>query len=311
MQVLIILIWFSSEISVMLMSIELLSPGTDDVSWLSLDVPTLIVEGRDGGFPYACFCPSFASIFRGTSSSSSSLSLWIRSLGSVVTRFTPLMKSLLCFLELGFKAVMPAAVSCGIDAMVVFVLACCWKNFPIVRQILNTENPVCGIVFFATIWISYQVPSWYVGSTHSCRVFKFWIHTTPPFIFYIHQKCTESTRTIWMHAFPNFCLVNLCPVIFQHLIFTSLVLFKTFSSKCCPQRHPCSSVKTPSAWSSTRNHFPIKQHIHSILIETSGAIISLWRNHTLQQHMGLLLHTVAVFTRMGISHAQVTRGLPF
>ena len=57
------------------------------------------------------------------------------------------MKSLLCFLELGFKAVMPAAVSCGIDAMVVFVLACCWKNFPIVRQILNTENPVCGIVF--------------------------------------------------------------------------------------------------------------------------------------------------------------------
>jgi hypothetical protein len=30
----------------MLMSIKLLSPGTDDVIWLSVDVPTLIVEGR-------------------------------------------------------------------------------------------------------------------------------------------------------------------------------------------------------------------------------------------------------------------------
>ena len=304
----------------MLMSTMLLSPGTDDVSWLSLDFPTLIVEGRDGGFPYACFCPCFVSIFGGTTSSSSSL--WIRSSGFVVTGCTPFMKSLLCFLELGFKTVMPAAVSCAIDAMVVFVvLPCCVKNFPIVRQILNTENPVCGIVFFATIWISYQVPSWYVGSTHSCRVFKFWIHTTPPFIFYIHQKCTESTRTIWMHAFPNFCLVNLClschPLSTSHFHFTRPLqnpFFKTFSSKCCPllpQRHPRSSVKTPSAWISTRNPFPIKQHIHSILIETSGAIISLWRNHTLQQHMGLLLHTVAVFMRMGISHAQVTRGLPF
>jgi hypothetical protein len=47
----------------------------------------------------------------------------------VVTGCMPFMKSLLCFLELRFKAVMPAAVSCVIDAMVVFVLvlalACC------------------------------------------------------------------------------------------------------------------------------------------------------------------------------------------
>ncbi len=187
------------------MSIKLLSPGTDDVSWLSLDVPTLIVEGRDGGFPYACFCSCFVYIFGGISSSSSSL--WIRSLGSVVTGCMPFMKSLLCFLELRLKAVMPAAVSCVIDAMAVFVLvlACCWKkNFPIVRQILNTKNSCLWDSLFATIWISCQAPSWLVGSTHSCRVFEFWIHTTPPFIFYIHRKCTKRTCTIWMHAFPKF-----------------------------------------------------------------------------------------------------------
>jgi hypothetical protein len=34
-------------ISVMLMSIKLLSPGTDDVTWLSLDLLTLILEGSD------------------------------------------------------------------------------------------------------------------------------------------------------------------------------------------------------------------------------------------------------------------------
>ena len=134
----------------------------------------------------------------------------------------------------------------------------------------------------------------------------------------LHFLRTPKMYQMYMYnlnaCFPEilcWCAVNLCPFIFGQLIFTSLVLFKTFSSKCCPQRHPCSSVKTPSAWSSTRNHFPIKQHIHSILIESLGAIISLWRNHTLQQHMVLLFHTIAVFMRMGMSHAQVTRGLPF
>jgi hypothetical protein len=62
-----------TDLILMFMSIKLLSPGTDDVSWLSLDVPTSIVEGRDGGFPYACFCSCFVSIFGGISSSSSSL----------------------------------------------------------------------------------------------------------------------------------------------------------------------------------------------------------------------------------------------
>ncbi len=43
----------------MLMSIMLLSPGIDDVTWLSLAFMTLIVDGRDGGFWYVSLCLCF------------------------------------------------------------------------------------------------------------------------------------------------------------------------------------------------------------------------------------------------------------
>ena len=45
------------------MSIMLLSPGIDDVTWLSLAFMTLIVDGRDDGFWYVSFCPCFVSVF--------------------------------------------------------------------------------------------------------------------------------------------------------------------------------------------------------------------------------------------------------
>ncbi len=46
----------------MLMSIMLLSPGMDDVTWLLLAFMTLIVDGRDGGFWYLSLCPCFESV---------------------------------------------------------------------------------------------------------------------------------------------------------------------------------------------------------------------------------------------------------
>ena len=75
---------------------------------------------------------------------------------------------------------MPAAVSCVTDAMVVFVLACCWKNFPIVRQILNTENPVCGIVFLPPFEFhtKYQVGRWVLRIHAGFSNFEFIPH--PP-----------------------------------------------------------------------------------------------------------------------------------
>ena len=97
---------------------------------------------------------------------------------------------------------MPAAVSCVIDAMVVFVLPCCVKIFPIVRQNLNAENP--------SSWDSMLPP--FEFCTNSVRSFYTFTqgfqilnsyHTR--FIFYIHQKCTERTCTIRRHAFPKFC----------------------------------------------------------------------------------------------------------
>ena len=65
---------------------------------------------------------------------------------------------------------MPAAVSCVIDAMVVFVLPCCVKNFLIVRQNLNAENPRHGIVCYHHLNF---VPTRYVAFTHSRKGFKF------------------------------------------------------------------------------------------------------------------------------------------
>ena len=64
---------------------------------------------------------------------------------------------------------MPAAVSCVIDAMVVFVLPCCVKFFLIVRQNLNAENLRHGIVCYHHLNF---VRTRYVASTHSRRGFK-------------------------------------------------------------------------------------------------------------------------------------------
>ena len=98
----------------MLMSNVLLSPGKDDVTWLLLAFMTLIVDGRDGGF----WCISLCSCIVSVLCCPSSLSLSIRSLGSVVTRCMPANYSLFSFLELCLVAVMPVAVACVIDAMV-------------------------------------------------------------------------------------------------------------------------------------------------------------------------------------------------
>ena len=112
----------------MLMSIKLLSPGTDDVTWLSLDLLTLILEGSDGGFwKVSCLVrPGFLSRFGGRGPSSSSL--WTRSVGSVVTRRTPFNNSLLSFLMLGFLAAMSAVVAFVIDAIVAVVAFLCKQD---------------------------------------------------------------------------------------------------------------------------------------------------------------------------------------
>jgi hypothetical protein len=44
------------------MSIMLLSPGTDDDTWLLLASMTLILDGWDGGFWYVSLCPCFESV---------------------------------------------------------------------------------------------------------------------------------------------------------------------------------------------------------------------------------------------------------
>jgi len=96
--------WFSSEISVMLMSIMLLSPGMDDVTWLSLAFMSIIVDDRDGGLWYVSFCPCFVLVLW----CPSSLSLSIRLLGSVVTHCMPFNNTLF--------SCPSAAVYCSSDA---------------------------------------------------------------------------------------------------------------------------------------------------------------------------------------------------
>ncbi len=79
------------------------------------------------------------------------LSLWTRSLGSVVTRHMPFKTSLLSFLKLGFLAAMSAVVAFVIDVIVAVVAFLCKQdrnsaNMGMGRECANVQT--LTLVFF-------------------------------------------------------------------------------------------------------------------------------------------------------------------